>query len=410
MNKKTSEFIGIILILLGLRGAVGTFKLAVNFGSNAQFASLIVTGIISALSMFTCGIMLTVRCSLKSVCTVLGGALAAKGACYIIAACISIPQLNALMDTPDSQLPGLNVLSATLGLFSVRLMFIEAALCIAGAAFGTVFMRKGKLFIPAVIFLILMIVFLLVVDGGRGNLPWLLFLATVIYTQRISRLNNEKNETAETTAAGMLTSGYGVISKSKTAFFMNKAIPPFIGAILLLWGFAAAVLKADSLKNTDWWDVSLLIRDALTILAYVICGTVLILRRSMRSAAFTLGGLIAAIGAYCIIAVIISVPIIFENAPDDNSCGMGFMMGLGSVMMMAVSGVFSTAGAAFGSVFIRKRKLFSLAVITAVLMIVFQFNSYDISGVVLRALFLAAVICTKIFSANIEAAVTAVGE
>lgn len=194
---------------------------------------------------------------------------------------------------------------------------------------------------------------------------------------------------------------------------MNKKIPLFIGTVLLLLGFAATALIVSSFKitvNTDWWDVSLLIRDAVTALAFIICGTVLILRRSLRTAFVTLGGCIAAIGAYCIIAVIISVPIIFNDAPDGNSCGMGFMTGLWSVMMMAVSGVFSTAGAAFGTAFMRKRKLFSPAVIFGVLMIIFQFNSYDTAGIILRSIFLIAVICTGNFSAKLEAAETAAGE
>ncbi|MDE6593085.1 MAG: hypothetical protein K2K57_08490 [Oscillospiraceae bacterium] len=194
MNKKTSEFIGIILLLLGLRGAVGIFSLAARFGSETQFISIIVTDSITALAMLFCGTMLTVRRSLKAACTVLGGALAAKGVYYITAACISIPQLKAIMNTPDSQLPGLNALSATLGLLSVGIMFIEAALCIAGAAFGIAFMRKGKLFIPAVIFLILPIIFLLVVDEGNGILLWLLFLAAVIYTKRTAPAKKEKIE------------------------------------------------------------------------------------------------------------------------------------------------------------------------------------------------------------------------
>lgn len=194
MNKKTSEFIGIILFLLGLRGAAGIVSLAVKFGPEIQFISTIVTDSITALTMLTCGIMLIARRSLKAACAVLGGVLAVKGAYCIIAACISIPQLNAVMNTPDSQLPGLNALYATLGLLSVTMMFAEAALCIAGAAFGTVFMRKRKQFIPAVIFLILPIIFLLVVNEGNGILPWLLFLAAVIYTKRTAPASNEKIE------------------------------------------------------------------------------------------------------------------------------------------------------------------------------------------------------------------------
>ncbi len=192
MHKNTSGFIGIILLLLGLRGAAGIFPLALSFGSNAQLINIIVTDGITALAMLTCGTMLVAGRSLKAACTVIGGALAAKGVCFVIAACISILQLGVLMNTPDSQLPGLNALSATLGLFSVYLMFIEAALCIAGAAFGTVFMRKGKLFIPAVIFLILPIIFLFVVDEGNGSLLWLLFLAAVICTKKTVSANNEK--------------------------------------------------------------------------------------------------------------------------------------------------------------------------------------------------------------------------
>lgn len=192
MNKKTSEFTGVILLLLGLRGAVGIFSLAVKFGSEIQFMNIIVTGSITALAMLICGIMLTACRSLKAACTVLGVSLAAKGVYCIIAACISIPQLKVIMNTPDSQLPGLNALSAALGILSVEIMFIEAALSIVGAAFGIVFMRKDKLFIPAVVFLILPIIFLFAADKGNGTLLWLLFLAAVIYTKQTAAAKKEK--------------------------------------------------------------------------------------------------------------------------------------------------------------------------------------------------------------------------
>lgn len=198
--KKTTVTIGIILILLGLRGAIGIFSLAVRFGSKPQLISTMITGIITALSMLTCGAMLTAHRSLKNTCTALGGFLAAMGVYDIIAACISIPQLSGLMNTPDSQLPGLNSLYATLGLLSVGLMFAEAALYILGAAFGIAFMRKGKFFIPALIFLILPIIFLAFADKGNGRLLWLLFLSAVIYTKRTSAANNEKIESNEAPA------------------------------------------------------------------------------------------------------------------------------------------------------------------------------------------------------------------
>ncbi|MCM1577228.1 MAG: hypothetical protein NC078_00330 [Ruminococcus sp.] len=185
--KKAAFVIGIILILLGVRGAYSVFTLTAGFGFRSGMGSIIITGAIAVTANITCGIILLLRRSLKAACTAMGAFLAAEGVYYIAAAFTAIPLFNALSGEPDSQLPGLNSLASVLGLLSVYLMLAEGALSIAGAAFGIAFMRKGRCFIPAVVFTVLPVVFLIAAHSGDGILHWLLFLAALIYTKRTAK-------------------------------------------------------------------------------------------------------------------------------------------------------------------------------------------------------------------------------
>lgn len=193
MKKRIDMIAGIILILWGIRCVTGTVSLCavtVNGGVWEKFLSEIVTGAVMSPAMLVSGIMLVGRRSIGSVCTVLCGFMTALALYDIVSSVIILPGVNELMNTPDTLLPGLNFLAASLGFLSVWITLAEAALYILSAAFTVGFFRKGKCFAPAGLLTLLSILFTIVVYQGRHLniiILWTLVFAAMIFTKKSLR-------------------------------------------------------------------------------------------------------------------------------------------------------------------------------------------------------------------------------
>lgn len=205
MKKRIDMVTGIILILWGIRCVTGTVSLCavtVNGGVWEKFLSEIVTGAVMSPAMLASGIMLVRGCSTGSVCTVVCRFMATLALYDIVSSVIVLFSVNELMNTPDTLLPGLNSLAASLGFFSGWITLAEAALYIAAAAFTVRFFRNGKCFVPAGLLTLLSILFTIAVYHGQHLnviVLWTLVFAAIIFTKKSLREDN----VAEMPSAGV---------------------------------------------------------------------------------------------------------------------------------------------------------------------------------------------------------------
>lgn len=196
MKKQLYPIIGIVLILWGIRCVTSTVSLCavtINGGVWEKYLGDIVTGAVMSAGMLVSGIMLVCRHSIGSVCTAVCRFMAALALYDIVSSVIILLSVNELMNTPDTLLPGLNSLVASLGFLSVWITFAEAALYIASAAFTVRFFRSGKCFVPAGLLTLLSILFTIVVYHGQHLnviVLWTLMFAAIISAEKSLREDN----------------------------------------------------------------------------------------------------------------------------------------------------------------------------------------------------------------------------
>ena len=205
MKKQLYPIIGIVLILWGIRCVTGTVSLCavtINGGVWEKYLGDIVTGAVMSPGMLVSGIMLVGRRSIGSVCTAVCRFMAALALYDIVSSVIILLSVNELMNTPDTLLPGLNSLAASLGFLSGWITLAEAALYIAAAAFHVRFFQNGKCFVPAGLLTLLSILFTIAVYHGQHLnviVLWTLMFAAMISAKRSLR----EEAVAEMPSAGV---------------------------------------------------------------------------------------------------------------------------------------------------------------------------------------------------------------